>query len=441
MYFVLVLLLSLVLALMDGSLASCAILFPFLVISNYFITSMRHVEISERRKFWLIISTSYILLAYIFSFSFENGNFFLVFDPSHYLLDYQSARNFHLQGIITELYENYINLSDNNVLYNILLVNVAAIGSLMGGSTVFSMTVLQTGFGILTCCLLYKVLSRYTSRAYFFSIQYAFFGFLCFYSNVIIRDIIIAFFYLWAINVLLKDFSIGGAVQLLICIFVTLGLRLYSGLFMFVFLVYYFYAKYYNLGLRNIATILAIIVGVVSLGPILSSVVLGQTENELSIYAELSATNSNGGMLSRLQQLPPVISQIAILFFSMIKPIPPFAAFSGLSSFSNFIMSSLFTLSFWWWYIIFYITIIGIVLRKYWKSLSHNELFLLLITFLFLLGNTAHPDIRRMMPMFPILYICYIRVKDDKVSAAWINNDKKLLIVFYVILGLISSIR
>ena len=68
-------------------------------------------------KVFSIVFSVYVVSAYIFSLSFAQGQFFLVFDPTHYIVSFTSV-NFWDWDRFWELLEScYKNFGDNNGLY------------------------------------------------------------------------------------------------------------------------------------------------------------------------------------------------------------------------------------------------------------------------------------------------------------------------------------
>lgn len=439
MYIFIPFILSFILAIFDGSMGSFVLLMPFLAISNIIVNTTSKVPKYIKNNFWTIICTAYMLFAFIGNFSFQNHQYHVVFDPSHYIVDYIGTRVFP-KDVFDGIIASYKGLVDDNILYHYILCYMNAVAYYCGGVTVYSMTIIQTGFGIMTASLVFKILSNYSRKAFLHSLLYSFFGFLLFYSGVIVRDIIITFFYTWAISIVLKKFSLKGLLTLVLIVSITVGLRIYSGFFLVLIIGYYLYIILCEKNLQKIAIPLIAILILYALSYIVSSIIIKQTSEELALYEEMSAFNSNGGVLSHLQRLPPGIRQVAIMFFSMIKPLPPFSLFIGTESFSNFVLSLILTISFWWWYFVFYITVIGLLYKKKYKLFNYREIYLLLLTLVFLLANMAHPDIRRMMPMLLVIYIVYIRIIEQNNSLQWIMNTKRILFIMYLFLSIMTLI-
>lgn len=434
-------LVAVLLAIFDNSLASLVVILPLLLCSHMIVKKAYGSFLFNKELYFVIVSCVYLISSFIISNSFRNGKFHIVFDPSHYIADFINNKQYFNEGILETITSNYTGFLDNNILYHIMLTQISALGAEIGGTTIFTLTALQTGFGIMTCCMIYRILCRYTHKVFLYSLTYALFSINLFYSCVIIRDVIIAFFYIWAVNVVLNKYSIKGTFILLFIVFCTLGLRLYSGIFLLLILLYYIFSRLYHSKLKVIVLPVAISITIGICGYMLSSDLVDQATSELEIYSELSNENSEGGMVSKLMSLPPGISHVAVVLFSMIKPFPPHCFFLEAKSFSDYYMSIIYTLELWWWYLVFYITLIGVIYKRYYKYMGHDEICLFLITIIFLLMNSSHPDIRRMMPMFPIIYILYIKIKNQKQKDSWIKKYRAILVCCYVLLCFYVLIR
>lgn len=84
----------------------------------------------------------------------------------------------------------------------------------------------------------------------------------------------------------------------------------------------------------------------------------------------------------------------------------------------------------------FYVTIIGMLFKGFWGKMNFSEKLLLLVVLVFLMANTAHADVRRMMPVFPILYICFIKMKEES-GSNWMKQLTIALLVFYLLIGFV----
>lgn len=389
------------------------------------------------KKLMAIVIPVYFVTALIFSYSFDVSHHFLVSDPSRYIQSY-CLSDFNYYGI-DQLRRCYFELSDNNALYNgSLLALCAFANNHLGGASVLFMTLIQTFFGLMSVMMLYRILlSQFGSeQAFKYTLLFAFGSHLWFYSSVIIRDIAIVYFYLVSTAIIISKFKIRNLIVLIVCIIITWGVRLYSGLFLISFLGYYMYVISTSERSRKVSLVIFVPLLLVLISLMISSSIFDQTAIEINAYSELSSENSGDGMVSKLMALPSGISHIALLLFAAIRPFPPFSVIRIVDSFSNFMMSCVFTFNGIYWLCVFYVTIIGLVFKGFWKKTTFSDKLILLIVFVFLLANTAHADVRRMMPVFPILYIYYIKMKESS-DSNWMKQLTISIVVCYLLIGFV----
>lgn len=393
---------------------------------------------NRRHSFRLynIIFAVYLICAFIVSRSFSVSDYFLVSDSSRYIESYMNST--FLLFDKEDFVNHYLKLSDSNVLYNTYLNGMATyVNKTLGGMTVFGMTLLQTIWGILASLVLFRILARHieVQKAYRLTLVFAFCSLFLFYSTVIIRDIIICYLYLLAFDIVDQKFKLSGLIKLILIIVATTGIRLYSGFFMITFLAYYIYARMYKSWLRHIASAIFIVVLIVAAGSILASDIVEQTFAEMEEYTELAAERSAGGMVSKLQSLPPGISHIAIVLFTMIRPLPPFSIYIGTETFSHFTMSTMHLIAGCFWFVIFFSLCYQLFVRRYIYKIPFERVVLLLVCLVFMLANASHPDIRRMLPVFPILYVQFVDICNHKNESIMGSGISKGLITCYIIMA------
>lgn len=428
--------LSLLLGVIDGhpSTTLAGIVITFLC--SIHTSNLSKEAMNYSKRIIGIVVPCYLAVAFIFSLSFDEQNFFIVSDSMRYIQSYKHT----LDTVdFDQIRRCYLEFADNNALYNnaLVLVNRFANTSL-GGSSVFFMTLFQTMFGALSVVIFYRILllKFNVHTAYKYTLLYALCSHILFYSSVIIRDITIVYFYMLATWIIMSKFSMRNLAILICCIIIVWGIRLYSGLFLFAYLGYYLYVNVTTTRTRKLSLVFFIPMLLVFAGLALSTPIFEQTGAELNEYYELSNENSDNGMVSRLMGLPPGISQISLMFFAMIRPFPPFSVLSVADNLSNFVMASVFTLNGVFWFAVFYCIAYGFVCKGWWKKIGFEEKILILVVAVFLIANTAHADVRRMMPVFPILFIYFIKMNTDA-DRTWQKRCISVLLVGYFALGII----
>lgn len=384
-------------------------------------------------KTLLVVSSVFIASAYIFSLSFDQNNCFAVSDSMRYLIYYQNSTEY-VRGW-GYLYDTYLRFTDNNGLYNTYIQMWAAVGNIhFGGASVFYMTLAQTLFGVLCSIILYRIIARYyPEKADKYAITFSCCSLFLFYSSVIIRDITVALFFIYALDYLSQEFKYYRLILLIAFGFIVWGIRLYSGLFYFIFPICYIALKLTKHSGKTGTIILLASLGIILL-PIVAVTTLGeQTQAELEEYEDLSAGRNENGLFTKLSKLPPGVKQLALTFFSQISPFPPHNLLMKANDFSQALMGlDYIVFEFFWFFIFFMLAYLCIINGKY-KLLERDELILLIIALLYIVVNTAHPDIRRMMPVYPIIYVVYLNMI-NKCSHIEVSNAKRNLRIFYIAL-------
>lgn len=385
-----------------------------------------------------MVFSIYVSVAYIASLSFSSSESFYVSDSMRYIEGYIKRTTFYYNQ--QDFYDCYFHFSDSNLLFNAYLTEMALImNKYFGGMTVYGMTLCLTIFGVLSSLILYKIFLRHFNETYAYN-QVLIFS-LCsqffLYSTVIVRDVVICFLYLVALDIIDRKFSLKGFLMLFVVMLLAWGVRLYSGVFLGAFIWYYLYTKMSNGSARLVGKFLAILFGVIIAVAIIGSSLMEQTTEELEVYEGLSQARSAGGIASRLMKLPPGISHLCIVFYTMIRPLPPFSPFVGVESFSNFSIATLSFISGFFWFVCFYTYTFLAIFNHQLKKLDSNKLLLLGIVFLFLLANTAHPDVRRMLPVFPIIYLLMSEAFIAPINIKNVRRYKNTLIAGFITLGFV----
>ena len=213
------------------------------------------------------------------------------------------------------------------------------------------------------------------------------------------------------------------------------GIRLYSGLFISAFIWYYLYKYLHKSSLKPFGTIISVILGIAALLMIFSSSLMEQTTEELASYEELSMERSDGGITSKLMTLPSGVRHVSIVLFAMIRPLPPFDVYSQVESFSNFVISTLALVSGFFWFVCFYSYVGLFIFNHQLKRMKSESVLFLAICFLFLMGNAVHPDVRRMTPVFPALYMLFSLGMIESQNINKVSLYKEILTSTYIIIA------
>lgn len=442
MYIFVALIALLFVNILDGSMSTLVLSLIVFGLCLWSSTIGRASDIRKNgHKVFGVVFPIYVISAYIFSLSFSDGNYFLVSDPQRYLFRFLNVHSWTFENFWAELYECYFSFNDSNALYNYGMDGLAYIANTyLGGATVFSITLVQTLFGVLCSLEVYKVFTYYFSakNAYKYALTFALLSCFLMYSCVIIRDIIIAYFYILSFRIVLRESKVSDIFWLSLFFVILLGLRLYSGLFFGAIIMFWVFklAKSKNTSLRVLLVPIVLVVAFFVVSSFISQGIIEQSEEELELYDDLSL--AGGNISNRLRELPPGLNRIALVLFSQFRP-DPYAFIGESSSFSNYYMSAVNVVLSFFTFITFYSLLYYLFLKKGYGKLSSDDKNLFWLSILFLALNTSHIDIRRMMGVLPFLYLLYVRLY-NMYPRRTVRNVNFSFLGFYFLLTFVYSV-
>jgi len=434
--FALLLILLIFIVIVDGGASAFLALISYMVGMGMTVTLPAKYRTNGKKAF-NVVFLIYMLSAYVVSQSFSVRDHFFVSDSSRYIETYIHRLKFPFD--IQDFIYFYFNFADSNLLYNAYLNMMSMFANNeLGGMTVYGLTLCQTIWGVLSSVVLFRILARRfdVKQSFQYAVVFAILSQFLFYSTVIIRDIVICFFYLCAFDIVDRKFSLVGLAKLVLIMIIVWGIRLYSGIFVASFIAYYIFVRCRNSRYRYIATFLFAAVVLFAAVASVGSSLVNQTTEELNHFEELTAERSAGGMVSKLQSLPPGISNFAIVLFMMIRPMPPFGVYAEVGSFSNFVMATMLLVAGFFWFVVFYSFGYKLIVKRYITKITLEKVVLLLVCLVFMLANASHPDIRRMLPVFPILFVQYAEICQSNDETLFNSGISKNLVIFYVIMAI-----
>lgn len=435
MYLIAPIITALFFAILDGSPSSLAVNVFILLLGLMFAHRVNHTRRIDFIKLLTIIYPVYISIAYIYSTEFGLDRFFFVSDPVKYLELYLSNRDYIMDMDRLLLY--FTDADGKDVLYHQMLQLYSGIGNtVLGGATVYYMTLLQTMFGLLSSFTLYIILvKRFGNEALRYTLVFSICSLFLLYSNVILRDIVIAYFFIESINIVLGKFKISNLFILILLAVLTAGIRMQSGLFGLSFAVVYVYLAVRSTKYKYLIYPMFFVIALIAITYIGSSIyydnaadAIERRENRVNEEAI-----QNNGLFSYFSYLPIGVKQIALYFYSQICPFPPYFHMFNANNITQFLIGFNVVIMALYWYIISYTFTVSFFFKKTYRIFSANELFLLFLSVVYIIALTAQPDIRRMMPVYPLIYILYIK-SNKSLSKVWVRMVKKRLIFTYVAL-------
>lgn len=407
----------------DRSMATFLFLLAIYIIGLLFSRRTNFDLQNKARKSFLLLFIIYTAAAYVSSLSYDLTRSFIVSDTTKYLGYF--LHNTQIDSHWHNLYRCYFQFEDTNGLYEFLLYAISATtNKYFDGATVYNLTLLQTSFGISAGLALFKILQRYQrlNNSIWYTIIFSFCSSALFFSCVIIRDIIVVAAYTWGFYYYLKPYKLKNVFILICLTLLAWGIRIYSGLFMLSFVFAYIYINIQNNKWKYVITpifiLLCIIVGIF----LLTNNYFEKTMAEIELYSDLSLQSSieQRGLYNYFFKLPRGLREIGIFLFTQVSPFPITIPFIGAMTYSHYFLSTIFSIS-GLWFIISYSLIILLTYKKGWHYLERKDHIILLLALLFLLANTAELNVRRMLPVYPILFYYYIFLKR---KMKWVNQQQ-----------------
>ena len=271
------------------------------------------------------------------------------------------------------------------------------------------------------------------------------------YSTVILRDIIIAFLYLLVFDIVLREFKISRIVPILLIIILVTGCRLYSGLFLITsrnilriilrtFLLYYIYKGISHTKYANILIVVGAIVlfGIVS-QYVLGSDIMNQSKEEIEGYVEYDADRSTG-FSAKLAGLPTGAKELALSIYSQVHPFPFYDLMKLAYNVPTFILAIVKSISVLWWYFIFYGLCYALIIKNKLRAYNILDYMIFVIIAIYIVLNSTQIDVRRIMAVYPLIYLYNIRSFDTLGSSIERKQCNRLLAGLYFSLLLVYII-
>lgn len=286
---------------------------------------------------------------------------------------------------------------------------------------------------ILSSIVLYGILSKYcpTSKAVRYTCLFMVLSPLILHSVGIHRDAMIAFFYFVLIYLwLIKDFSLKiGLLQFAISI-ILFFFREQHGLFAASFIIVSILSSH---GQKRIVYIFSIIALIGIFG---ASFLMEMISNNLAetndYYYNLRADKLSGlssGIGRFIYMLPSPIKEVAQIFFLQLR-FPPWLALSEANNISAVVLGLLsFFISFSWFFV-FIFTVISVI-KKGINYLPKKLFYGLILLFFFLLLSSSNLDSRRVVCMYPLMYVSYVYYNEFVLSNKWVLTFRHRYIFVY----------
>lgn len=271
----------------------------------------------------------------------------------------------------------------------------------------------STFFASLTSIPLYNFFSSRLSpqKAYHYALAFMVLSLYSTLSASLGRDIVISFFYIWGFSIISRDFSFKGVISLVFITIILTYLRFAHGVFFVFFIIYYFYIKFEDK--KAIFIVLTLVAVIAFGGTIIDSST--KVESKLESYTNLTenfVAEKEDSFTKFFWKLPTPFKETAIIINSQIQPFPSWLRLKNTKNIFDTIINALpIVYSFFWFVVFFSIVKWGFIQRKI-NKLDKKIILLLLIVLVFFIGNSANMTLRRIVSVYPIIFLAYAILKE-----------------------------
>lgn len=337
-----------------------------------------------------------------------------------------------INKLIKDCFIDRIHLENEGFMFYIgVLVYISEV--FFDGNHLFLQYLGSVFFGTLLSIVIYKILLLYfdSKKSEKYTLIYLLCTAIFAYSFRFLRDIHIAFFYAVIIYVVLRKFSFRGLFVLVLNVLILWQLRFEHGLFALVFVAYYLYERVK----RNVFLVFLLAIVVLSIfvvyfwDDLLSAQATMVNYVEFTYDVDMSKDDSLG---SFIYFFPSPLREILIVFLSQIQPFPSWAALNNAPNAYATIVAFHDIVRTFFWYIVFYSMILWIPFGKVYKRIPIKFKYLLFVTFVFLFLNTSNMNTRRIMCLFPIIFLVYVWIKEYCISHSKYLRTNILLAFTYL---------
>jgi len=295
-----------------------------------------------------------------------------------------------------------------------------------------------TFWGGLSSIMLYKIFLLFFNKKISFKyvICFSLFSVLFVNSFILLRDVIIAFFYIWVFYITLKKFHLYGVLKIGLIIFLVWQLRFENALFLIIFLIYYIYNAYRkNKFILSLSVITVIIVSI-----FLFSSTFIRAFSTLDRYGERgenAAMEVDNSLGKSLYSLPSPVQEIAFLMTSQIMPFPSYGSLVESKNVYSSIISLLPICYTIYWFVVFFSLAKMLIVNKIYQYMPRHLILLLIISTSFLLVVTlGASDTRRIMYVYPMIFLVYA-FGQSKIKISVRRNLRNEAIFIYLSLNVI----
>ncbi len=410
MFVLSILLLSIVA--LEGSLAPIVMFSFMLVFTAVLIIILSKDEILLKLKLFIFFFSLYVLYVliqhYIFlTYSPTKLPFYFVDEPKFYSFSKLAVPYLTGDKDFFELFSNWRLPLHDLPLHAVFSGYIAYFSMMIDGSnSILIQKLLSPFFGGLLLLFLYLTIKyqfKDTKFALNATFTYGLLSAVFMYSTPMLRDIDVALAYMIFFYIFLQKFSFIRLALLFLVAFLTVYLRVESGMVLYGLLLLYVYFYVRTINNKSIKLIFYILMTVLFsfVVMLMYKKVMGKIVSVDEAYTSMGIVRSSSGSIALLfDKLPFGLSHTAKFAFSQMKPFPflgaidrPLEAISGLL-----------------WPFIFIMMIYAIVRKDIRIKMDEKIKYLLIVSIVILLLMSSGAVVRRLMSVYPVIYIVSLYV-------------------------------
>lgn len=289
-------------------------------------------------------------------------------------------------------------------------------------------------FSSLSSVVLYKIFLIYFDAKS--SFKHVLIFSLCsvtfYYGFHFLRDISVLFFFLLLTYVFFRKFSVLNLLKMALLSLIIFQLRFEHGLFSILFIAAYVYKQFRKIKL--IMPIVALLL--VALFFVYFTSDLERALHSMEMYSEMTDNSAfeKQGLSLYIYRLPPIIKEFVIFFYSAISPFPSWHALPNVANVFSFITNAHIMIYELFWTMVFFLAIKWTLLNRKIVKIPMETVLLFIIAILFIILNLSNPSHRRMMSVYPIIYLVYCLIKGKIITKEKVIRDKRLIFSMWTIL-------
>lgn len=419
-----------------------AVLYLFFILSCFCISYIIFDTIVERKKalkIFLLSSLLYFIFALFayWAYAINNNSFFQYPDQENfYEMSQYLGRLPNLKSIFDGCFTDqvYLILTENQGAYFYLGITSYFANHCLGGNNVLFQILNVSFLAALIPVFVFRILTTFVSvkRAFKSTIVFVFCSYIFYYSPWILRDIHIALLYTIGLSLLYSSFKFYRLLVLCVLAFITFYFRVEHGLFMLFMPLLYVYeqtkgSKIVRYSLITIGVVIMLCLSVLIIPDIMAF------QGTLERYQHTTqAVAEEGGLGKHIYRLPTGIKELVIILYSQMFPFPSWNLVADAKDFPQLIICLTQMIAPTFWFVVWFCVIQIIRFKDYRKSLPNILILSVLIFLFFLLANSSNINPRRLICMYPVLYIFYVMAK-ERYPFYIVKNQKRGLGIYFML--------